>query len=274
MRKLLLIAFVVLPFVMCEVTTTVTTTVPTVGASIYNARFVNAYDNDDDGYPSEFDLEFDPDVDDVSTMDIYVDVYGKLSSESQYTLITTTSTITITGDAITYYSVALTGGSHGGHDFMLYLYDADTDVLLDTYGPSLDSDLDDHLEETPYQDAVSIHNAEFRNQVDYDDDGYPSEFDLAFDPDVSGGATRTIHVELYGRVTGNSSWNYITVTNDITIQGTASVYYEIPLSGGSRGRHDFLLDVYDSDTGELLTSYGPLDDSDLSGHYEETPAED
>lgn len=278
MRKLLLSAFLVLPFVMCEVTTTVETDpTPSVTPFIYNARFADEVDNDGDGYPSTFDLEFDPDVQSGYTATIYVAVYGKFSTETTYSLITTTSDITISGATTTYYGVSLQGGSHGAHDFMLYLYDADTDELLDTYGPSDDSDLNDHLEETPAEDVVLtayIYDARFANEVDYDSDGYPSTFDLQYDPDVTGDGTMTIYVELWGRITGNSTWNYIGVSNNHTLVSDATVWYDFSLYGGSHGRHDFLLKVYHASTDVLLDSYGPSDDSDLSGHYEEQPAED
>ncbi len=282
MRKLLLSAFLVLPLVMCETSTTSTDggggdPTPSVSPYMYNARFVDEVDNDGDGYPSTFDLEFDPDVQTGYTASIYVEVYGKFSDETQYSLITTTSTISITGITTTYYGVSLQGGSHGAHDFMLYLYDANTDELLDTYGPADDDDLNNHLEETPAEDVSAtayIFDARFRNEIDYDGDGYPSTFDLQFDPDATNDATITVYVELWGRITGNSTWNYIGVSDNKTLVGDALVWYDFSLYGGSHGRHDFLLKLYDASTDVLLDSYGPSDDSDLGGHNEEQPSED
>lgn len=243
------------------------------------AWFENEVDNDGDGYPSEFDLVYDPDVSGGGTETIYVELYGRVTGTSTWNYITASNNITITGTSSTTYSFSLVGGSHGSHDFLLEIHDASTDALLDSYGPSDDSDLGGHLEEQQSEDLLStfdayIYNASFQNEVDNDGDNYPSEFELHFDPDVSSGSSGIVYVELYGRVDGTTAWNFISTSNNLSISGTTTDDYYFDLVGGSRGYHDFLLELYDASTDELLDSYGPSDDDDLDNHMEEQQSED
>jgi hypothetical protein len=205
---------------------------------------------------------------------VTVDVHSRPSGTLPWNFLTSSSSITLDGQASTYYHLSFTGGSRGTYDYRLDLRSAATGALLDSFGPDDDIDLRGHAEEPPSVDpAVYIYDARIVREFDSDGDGFVSEFDLEFDPDAEFG-DHTVYAALYTRPSSGGRWTLITTTEDITISSTATVYYAIPLTGGSHGLYDFLLELYNAHTGRRVDSYGPNDDPALRAHAEETPSED
>jgi hypothetical protein len=242
-------------------------------AYIYDANMGNERDRDGDRYVSEFDLSFDPDIA-TGSADVYADIYVRPAGQASFSYVTSTGTITVLGQATTYYSVTFAGGSFGVYDYRIDLHDAGTGALLDSYGPASDPQLSGHREETSGEDpALYIYDAYFSTVIDYDGDGFPSEFDLVFDPDAEHGDYR-VFVKLYSRSSSQAGYTFVATSENIDISGTASVTYTIPLYGGDYGYRDYLIELYNAQTGILVDTYGPADDPDLSGHAEETPEQD
>ena len=100
---------------------------------------------------------------------------------------------------------------------------------------------------------------------DDDNDGYFYGIDLLFDADTIY-SSAFVYAVLYLSFDGGP-WNEYTVTEDFRIDGaTADDEYVVVTelqSGYPTGSYDLLIELFDADTGEFLTDYGPELNSDL-----------
>ncbi len=100
---------------------------------------------------------------------------------------------------------------------------------------------------------------------DDDNDGYFFGIDLLFDVDTIW-SVADVYAVTYLSYEGGP-WNEYAVTEDFTVFDTSSddefnIVTELD-SGYLRGSYDILIEIFDADTGEYLTSFGPDETSDL-----------
>jgi hypothetical protein len=101
---------------------------------------------------------------------------------------------------------------------------------------------------------------------DRDRDGYFHHLRVTFDADTIFD-TATLYAMIYVSADGKA-WEQVFETDDFTIHGSApDDDYEVEtdlVSGYSTGLYDVLVELYDSQTNELVDSFGPNDSSDFS----------
>lgn len=112
----------------------------------------------------------------------------------------------------------------------------------------------------------SIYDATSEVFLDLDFDGYFRGFAVTFDADVSEGVA-DVYAELYLSRNGGP-WNLFFTTRVFSIFGAESGdEYEVVSEldfGYPSGDYDVLIELYDADTGDFLTDYGPADNAALS----------
>lgn len=101
---------------------------------------------------------------------------------------------------------------------------------------------------------------------DDDNDGYFFGIDLEFDADTVF-SSAAVYAALYLSLEGGP-WNEYAVTEDFLIEGAVGsdaygVVTELQ-SGYPAGDYDLLIELYDADTGEFLTDFGPESSSALA----------
>ena len=101
---------------------------------------------------------------------------------------------------------------------------------------------------------------------DDDADGYFFGIDLLFDADTIY-SSAPVYAVLYLSLNGGP-WNEYAATEDFLIEGaTAADEYVVVTelqSGYPTGDYDLLIELFDADTGEFLTDFGPEGSSSLS----------
>lgn len=112
--------------------------------AIFDAQTVISRDEDDDGFYHHLRVSFDPDVTSGGTAWVYARLYLSLEG-GPWNHYFTTDVFPIEGDASDdAYDVVtrlLDGYPTGYYDVLIDLYDADYDLLVDSYGPYEDRDL-------------------------------------------------------------------------------------------------------------------------------------
>lgn len=112
----------------------------------------------------------------------------------------------------------------------------------------------------------SIYSASSELFLDLDYDGYYRGFAVTFDADVSEGVA-DVYAELYLSRNGGP-WNLFFTTRVFSLFGADSAdAYEVVSEldyGYPSGDYDVLIELYDADSGDFLTDYGPADDPALS----------
>lgn len=102
--------------------------------------------------------------------------------------------------------------------------------------------------------------------IDLDFDGYFRGFAVTFDADVSEGVA-DVYAEIYLSRDGGP-WNLFFTTRVFSLFGADSAdEYEVVSEldfGYPSGDYDVLIELYDADSGDFLTDYGPSDDPALS----------
>jgi hypothetical protein len=109
-----------------------------------------------------------------------------------------------------------------------------------------------------------IYDARSHLSVDYDGDGYYSEFVVEFDADTAGGFA-DVYAELYLSVAGGA-WVHYHTTNIFTIYGSDDDDYSIKsrlLYDFPTGDYDVLVDLYEAGYPGIVASIGPTEDGDL-----------
>jgi hypothetical protein len=95
--------------------------------------------------------------------------------------------------------------------------------------------------------------------TDYDGDGYYRFLRVQFDADTIY-TIAWVYAEIYLSADG-TAWEHLYSTKDFSIEGTdPDDDYEVEtelVSGYSTGRYDILIELYDTETGELLDEFGP-----------------
>ena len=124
-------------------------------AVIYDAWWTNEVDQDGDGCVRSGTLNWDPDVLDCDgSLLVYEEIYWKPASSGTWTLVHTTNTHTIT-DCATSDTRSINASfqsSCAPFDWKIEIYRSGQSSPDDSYGPSDDADLNDHMEESAAND--------------------------------------------------------------------------------------------------------------------------
>ena len=114
-----------------------------------------------------------------------------------------------------------------------------------------------------------INSASVWMDIDYDGDGYYSEFTLNFDADTDYN-TATVYALLYLRYEGGP-WELYYTTNDFNISGWSSYDdYQVRTqltNGFPPGRYDLLIDLYDVYDNSLVVTLSSWDTYELADLY-------
>jgi hypothetical protein len=111
--------------------------------SLFDAKAVMSWDDDDDGFYHRLKVSFDPDVDDGDAW-VYARLYLSLEGGPWNHYHTTEDILISSDDSDDAYEVVtrlLDGYPTGYYDVLIELYDADYDLLVVNYGPYEDQDL-------------------------------------------------------------------------------------------------------------------------------------
>jgi hypothetical protein len=223
-------------------------------ATIYNAWWSNAVDEDGDGYVRSARLNWDPNVTGgTGSLSVYEKVYYKVASSSTWVLAYTTAAHTITGvSTADQRYVAFTGGTHNPWDWRIEIFRSGISSYDFARDPANDADLNDYRMETAAEDTVpltaTISNAWWTNRVDEDLDGYARSAWLTWDPNVSGGGgSVSVYEKIYYKVASSSTWSLALTTSVHTITGTAtSDEQAIAVTGGTHNLWDWKIEIYRS----------------------------
>ena len=228
------------------------------------------YDEDYDGYYSEFRVTFDADTV-FNYADVYAELYLSLNG-GDWELYHVTNIFEIRGfSSYDDYSVTTyltTGYPPGSYDILIDLIDTyDNSYVATISADDLYSLSDQPLEDATYEDSVYydsdvvIFDAEIQLLDDFDNDGFYRSYSLSFDADVNLGST-SIYAEIWSRdETGD--WYLEATTDNFVINGNSTLdtyILETTLqSGYATGYYDFKVDIFDSASGTFLTSSDAFD---------------
>jgi len=249
-------------------------------ATIWDAWWSNAKDDDQDGYVQSVRLNWDADVAGGSgSLTVFEKIYFKTYTSGTWSLLTTTSNHVITDTKTTDKKyVSINSGSHTKWDWKIKIYRSGQGSPDDDYDPSDDSNLNDYKMETAAQDAIpaEIWDAWWSNEKDDDSDGYVQYARLNWDPDVAvGTGSLTVFEKVYFKTSTSSTWTLLTTTSNHVINGTSTSDKKyVSINSGSHAKWDWKIEIYRSGESSADDSYGPSDDSNLNDYKMETAAQD
>lgn len=117
-----------------------------------------------------------------------------------------------------------------------------------------------------YQDVISVYDASTELISDFNYDGFYHRFSVAIDVDTIYD-TSYIYAELYLSFEGGP-WHHYATSDSYHIHGDSEldkIVIETELADGFLpGYYDVRIEIYDADSYNWRTSYGPYDDSSLS----------
>ncbi|RLA00010.1 MAG: hypothetical protein DRQ47_10115, partial [Gammaproteobacteria bacterium] len=257
-------------------------TAPLKSSSFYFDR-VNVYMNvdlDNDGYYSDFTVNFDADTD-YHSATVYALLY--LSFEGgPWELYYTTDYFVIDGysayDDFNVSTLLTSGYPPGRYDILIDLYDEYDHTLVATISPEDTYELAEYyLEDSSYETnsgqygGFSIFDASITLLTDNDNDGFYQSFSLQFDADVDSGDA-LVYAEIWVR-DSYGDWQQDYVTEDFWLEGYSTLDTYILETrweeGYSSGYYDFRIEIYDAYDGTFLTS-----SSELNEYLYEVPLED
>jgi hypothetical protein len=241
------------------------------------------YDEDGDGYYSDFTVSFDADTS-YNYATVYASLYVSLNGGVWQHYFTTDNFEINASSSSDIYDVRtqLTNGfPPGSYDILIDLYDADYNTLAATISADTEYELAEHyLEDITYENSivsstgVSIFSASLSLLSDNDNDGYYQSFSLQFDADVSSGEAY-VYAEIWIR-DSSGNWERDFVTEDFLLEGNSTldtyILETVLETGYSTGYYDFRVEIYDADSFVLVaTSEGqdyelgavPLEDASL-----------
>ncbi|MCP3673239.1 MAG: hypothetical protein GY829_02030 [Gammaproteobacteria bacterium] len=223
------------------------------------------YDHDNDGYYSEFTVNFDADTN-YNIATVHAQLY--LSFEGgPWELYFTSNYFDLDGssssDDYTVETLLTSGFPPGSYDILIDLYDQYDGLLVATIRPYDTYELAEHfLEDASYDNlqstnsAFSIYDASITLLSDNDNDGFYQSFSLQFDADVDSGS-EMIYAEIWVK-DSSGNWTLDFTTEDFIIEGYSTldtyILETVWQNGYSTGYYDFRVEIYDTYTDELLTT--------------------
>ncbi len=236
------------------------------GFEIFDASVYLVGDRDGDGYYSDFDIEMDVDID-TGSANVYAEVYF-LNDNGDWQWLSTTDVFSITGNLATdSFTTAITlvdGFPANYYDLLIDVYEDGFAGIVATFEPLDDADLGLIPLEDLIYDASANSNELFLDRLsmtlldDFDLDGFYTEFEYSI----------TLDNDTYGRNLKAVFYTRDTVTNWVEEVTTASVFVNRGDSvsffidgdwetGYPTDYYDFLVEIVDADTGEIVNDFGP-----------------
>lgn len=226
--------------------------------TIYEAWTALNFDFDNDGFYSEFTVNFDADFSDG-----YADVYAELylsRDGGPWVHFSTTDVFTIYGsDSDDYYSVTTLlnyGFPTGNYDVLIDLYEYGFSGIVDTVGPNtFDSlaalPLEDDEHELNSNDTLITYVASEVSD-DLDTDGFYSQLTLEYDIDtIKSGALVYAEIEL----TNVDTFEAVTSYTDDFVLGNQTEIIDLVFEAGYRaGWYDVEIRLVDTHTGQILAN--------------------
>lgn len=235
------------------------------GFSVYDASVTLIMDNDADGYYSEFELNFDVDYDN-GTANVYADIYYRTAG-GDWLWFYTTNDFQVSGNSSSdSYSVISNLSSDfpsDGYDFLIDIYESGVPGIVVTYSSVDDFDLSNVLlEDNGYDSAVnnalSLQTLSLNLIDDFDFDGFYTGFNLLIDLDNQS-FDRNLYAILYSR-DSVSGWYKEHTTQTVLVNLNETVEFSIDglwNTGYETDYYDFLVEIVDADTGEVVVDFGP-----------------
>ena len=120
------------------------------------------------------------------------------------------------------------------------------------------------LQKSQNSASFSIYDAWINFDLDFDADGFYSEFTVGFDPDVAVG-TASVYAEVYISQNGGD-WEFLGDTEDfvITQDETDEILVSFALNSGfPTDQYDILIDLYETGFSGIVATTDPQTDADL-----------
>ena len=238
------------------------------------------YDQDGDGYYSEFSVNFDADTN-YNSATVHAQLYLSFDG-GPWQLYYTTNYFDLDGwssnDDYTVQTILTSGFPPGSYDILIDLYDQYDGALVATISSYDTYELAQHyLEDANYDDsqstnsAFSIFDASITLLSDNDNDGFYQSFSLEFDADIDSGSA-TVYAEIWVK-DSSGNWTLDFTTSDFIIEGYSTldtyILETVWQDGYSTGYYDFRVEIYDVISGVLLTT-----SDDQSYELSSVPLED
>lgn len=235
------------------------------GFSVYDASISLLTDNDGDGYFSEFELNFDVDYDNGTT-DVYADIYYRKPG-GEWLWFYTTNDFQISGNSSSdNYSVIsnlTTGFPSDSYEFLIDIYESGIPGIVVTYSSADDVDLSNvPLEDNGYDstlnNALVLQTLSLNLIDDFDFDGFYTGFNFLIDLDNQS-FSRNLYAILYSR-DSIDGWHKEHTTDTVMVNVNELVEFSIDglwNTGYETDYYDFLFEIVDADTGEVVSDFGP-----------------
>lgn len=233
---------------------------------VKSVYWYNEVDEDDDDYTASRSLEIDIDITSYhSSANVYYKLYYKTSASSNYSLMYTSSSITLTGESTDDAVLRpISNLAYNSYDFKIEVYDTDNNLLCtytDADSPYLDNQKFESSEIITNVIEIYSTNWDPGAAIDADEDSYFSSQTLFVD--VNNYTTSTVYLKLFYKRTNSSSYTLYETTPVFTITGSSpSDVRTFVIKNLAHGSYDFQIELYDSNN-ELLETYSKSDDNDL-----------
>jgi PKD repeat protein len=247
-----------------------TSCVPLSLTNVTSASWSSVVDNDADGYAQSKVLNYSVSNIATASATIYTKVYYKLTSSSTYTLLNTSSSITIPASSTSgTQTLSVTSLTNGSYDFKIEVYTT-SNTLMQTYDLTSDIDLQAQKFELASSDVAGAFNAFiyhtsstlWLSSIDNNGNSYAQSRVLKFDPDVSSGTSGSVYGKIYSKLSSSSTYTYMGQSPTGVVSGTVSSdYLSYTVSGLAYGLYDFKIELYDASTNSLLDTYSYLDNT-------------
>lgn len=123
--------------------------------------------------------------------------------------------------------------------------------------------------------TAEIFSAGWEGEVDYDGDGFNQYAKIYWDADVSDRkSTLNIYEKIYWRVSGDTNWVLLYVSEVRTIKGNDPDGMSIAIEGAEHGFYDFRIEVYREGQNNYDDYMDPTNNSYLSSYKLEKKEED
>lgn len=258
---------------------------------IYNAWWTQVADQDQDGCVAPetsaglLRLNWDADVADGGTVEVYEKVYSRPTGATKWTLLGTTTPRPISGNNTldAQHLDLVPAGSCIATDYKIELYRTGIALAEDIRDPANDDDLRAHSEETYVQDTGPIiADAWWSNASDRNSDGCwaptlnGTPLRLNWDPNVAGGGTLMVFERVYRSPAGSNDWTLIFTTSRHAIDGTSpnDVQWVDVEPAGACTPMDYKIELVQAGSPDTDYVRSPTNDPDLNAHREQLFAED
>jgi len=236
------------------------------GFEVFDATVFYFRDLDNDGFYSDIDIEMDVDIDSGSA-DVFAEIFY-LNTNGEWQFLSSTEVFSITGnlasDSFTTAITLLDGFPDNYYDLLIDIYEEGIPGIVATLEAADDVDLalvplEDLSFDSSFNSNALLLDTLFMDLFDdYDADGFYSEFDfeISLQNETFG---RRLQAVFYSRDTV-TDWFFETSTASVFVNRGETVTFSISgdwNTGYVTDYYDFLVEIVDIDTGEVIDDFGP-----------------